>query len=91
MAIFMIERDFAKKLEPCAKGAARVNSINKSIDVRWLYSFLSADMKKTFCLYEAESKEEILEAAEKAGIPADVIVEVSQQVMSNGLPMPISA
>ena len=46
--------------------------------VRWVYSFLSADKRKTYCLYEAESEEAILEAARRNNIPADVIVRVDQ-------------
>jgi hypothetical protein len=45
--------------------------------VNWLFSFLSADKKKTYCLYEAPDSEAIREAARRANIPADVIVEVS--------------
>ena len=40
--------------------------------------FLSADKKKTYCLYEAPSAEAVSEAARRAGIPADVVVEVSE-------------
>ena len=46
--------------------------------MRWVYSFLSADKRKTYCLYEAESEEAILEAARRSNIPADVIVRVDQ-------------
>jgi hypothetical protein len=43
-----------------------------------LFSFLSSDRKKSYCLYEAPSPEAIREAARRANIPADVIVEVSE-------------
>jgi hypothetical protein len=46
--------------------------------VSWLFSFLSADKKKTYCLYEADDEEAIREAARRNGIPADVITEVSE-------------
>jgi len=46
--------------------------------VQWLFSFLSADKKKTYCLYEAPSAEAIREAARRANLPADVIVEVTE-------------
>jgi hypothetical protein len=52
--------------------------------VRWLYSFLSADRRKTYCLYESPSPEAIRTAAARAGLPADVIVEVSDRLMPNG-------
>jgi hypothetical protein len=45
--------------------------------VNWLFSFLSADKKKSYCLYEAASAEVIREAAKRANVPAVVIVEVS--------------
>jgi hypothetical protein len=44
--------------------------------VRWLFSFLSADRRRTYCLYEAPSPEAILAAGRRAEIPADEIVEV---------------
>lgn len=84
MPIFMIERNFAEKLEVTPEGAAVINEINDEEDVRWLISFLSVDKKKTFCLYEAPSAEAILEAARRAGIPADVIVEVSEEIVPSG-------
>ena len=52
--------------------------------VRWLISFLSVDKKKTFCLYEAPSAEAIREAARRAGIPADTIIEVGAEIVPRG-------
>lgn len=46
--------------------------------MQWLFSFLSADKKKTYCLYEAPNAEAIREAARRANVPADVIIEVSE-------------
>ncbi len=74
MPVFMIERNFAEQLEVTTEGAAAINEINDQESVRWLISFLSADKKKTFCLYEASSAEAICEAARRAGIPVDSIV-----------------
>ncbi len=84
MPIFMIERNFAEKLEVTPEGAAVINQINDEESVRWLISFLSVDKKKTFCLYEAISAEAIREAAQRAGIPADVIVEVGEEIVASG-------
>jgi hypothetical protein len=78
MPVFMVERNFAEKLEVSADGAASINRINDEVGVKWLISFLSADKKKTYCLYEASSAEEIREAARRNGVPADVIVEVGE-------------
>lgn len=81
MAIFMIERNFAERLAVTPEGAAAINRINDEEGARWLASFLSVDKKKTFCLCEATSAEAIHEAAQRAGIPADVIIEVRQKIV----------
>jgi hypothetical protein len=78
MALFLIERNFAEQLEVTAEGARTVKQINADVGVNWLFSFLSADKKKTYCLYEAPSAELIREAARRANLPADVVVEVSE-------------
>jgi len=78
MPLFLIERNFAEQLELSAEAAAHVKLVNEETGVNWLFSFLSADKKKTYCLYEASTPEAIREAARRAGIPADVIVEVSE-------------
>jgi len=78
MALFVIERNFAEQLALTSDDARLVQEINDDVGVHWLYSFLSADKKKTYCLYEAPNAEAIREAARRAGLPADVIVEVSE-------------
>ena len=82
MPVFMIERQFAEELE--SVDAAGLKQINDEAQVQWLYSFLSKDKRKTYCLYEAESADAIRAAAQRAGIPADVIVEVSQTIRPDG-------
>jgi Protein of unknown function (DUF4242) len=78
MPLFIIERNFAERIEFTREGASEVTLINDDVGVTWLYSFLCGDKKKTYCLYEAPSAEAIREAARRANIPADVIIEVSQ-------------
>ena len=78
MALFLIEREFAQALDLDAKGVTDIVAVNDDAGVRWVYSFLSADKRKTYCLYEADSEEAILVAARRNGIPADVIVRVDQ-------------
>jgi Nickel responsive protein SCO4226-like len=82
--IFMVERTYAEELEPSFEAADGINRINAEEGVRWLYSFLSADKRKTYCLYEAPSPEAIRTAAARAGLPADVIVEVRDRVTPDG-------
>jgi hypothetical protein len=78
MAVFLVERNFAQKLAVTPEAAAGINRVNDDIGVRWLISFLSADKKKTYCLYEASNPEAIREAARRNGVPADVIIEVGE-------------
>jgi Protein of unknown function (DUF4242) len=82
--IFMVERNYAEELEPTLDVADGINRLNAEEGVRWLYSFLSADKRKTYCLYEAPSPEAIRIAAARAGLPADVVVEVTNRVMPDG-------
>jgi hypothetical protein len=78
MALFVIERNFAEQLDAETMDYAGIRLVNDDAGVRWLYSFLSADKKKTYCLYEAANPEAIAEAAKRLGIPADVIVAVEE-------------
>lgn len=78
MPLFLIERNFAEKLELTREAAAAVKLINDEVGVNWLFSFLSADKKKTYCLYEGATAEAVREAARRANIPADSVIEVSE-------------
>ena len=78
MRRFIIERHYAERLEVTKDIAANVQLVNDEVGVRWVFSFLSADKRKTYCLYEAESAEAIREAARRANLPADSIIEVDQ-------------
>jgi hypothetical protein len=78
MALFVIERNFAEQLDADGLDRAGIKLVNDDVGIRWVYSFLSADKKKTYCLYEAPNPEAILEAAARLGIPADVLVAVDQ-------------
>ena len=78
MPRFIIERNFAEKLEVTKEAADQVQQINDEEDVKWIFSFLSADKMKTYCLYEAPNAEAIRKAAQRANLPADVIIEVDE-------------
>src|SRR4051794_38324238 len=77
MPLFMIERTFAEQLDLSSDDVQLIEEINGDEGVRWLFSFLSADRRRTYCLYEAPSPEAIVAAARRANVPADVVVEVS--------------
>jgi len=78
MPRFLIERNFAEQLETTKEGVEGVIHINEEEGVKWLFSFLSADKRKTYCLYEAPNAEAIRIAARRANVPADVVIEVSE-------------
>jgi uncharacterized protein DUF4242 len=80
MALFMIERNFAAAFNASAKDYKNVVDINNQVGVKWLHSFLSADKRKTYCLYEAESGDAIREAARRAGLPADIVIELAGEL-----------
>jgi len=78
MTVFLVERNFAEQLNVTPEAASSINRVNADIGVQWLISFLSADKRKTYCLYEAPNAEAIREAAARNGVPADVIIEVGE-------------
>lgn len=80
MPMYVIERNFAELLDAEQIDKDGIRLINDDVGIRWLYSFLSADKKKTYCLYEAPNPEAIREAAARLGIPADQIIEVDQVI-----------
>jgi hypothetical protein len=82
MPLYLIERNFAEQLNLGSDAVPGITQVNADAGVQWLYSFLSADKKKTYCLYEAPNPEAIRDAAKKLNIPADVIVELGDQMMN---------
>jgi hypothetical protein len=77
MALYVIERSFAEQLDLTDADVELIEEVNNDEGVRWLFSFLSADRRRTYCLYEAPSPDAILAAAQRANVPADAVVEVS--------------
>jgi hypothetical protein len=76
MPLYMIERTFAEQLDISSDDVKLTDEINAGEDVHWVFSFLSADRRRTYCLYEAPSPDAIKEAARQANLPVDEIVEV---------------
>jgi hypothetical protein len=81
MPLYVIERTFAEQLELSGDDVKLIEEINSDEGVRWLFSFLSADRRRTYCLYEAPSPEAIISAARRANIPADEVVEVHPETV----------
>ena len=76
MPIYMIERTFAEELDLTNDDVKLIDEINADEGVRWLFSFLSADRRRTYCLYEAPTPDAIVAAARRGNIPVDAVVEV---------------
>jgi hypothetical protein len=70
--LFLIERNFAETVQTDPETMAIIKEVNDS--------FLSADKRKTYCLYEAPNAEAIRAAAQRLGVPADTIFEVGSEV-----------
>ncbi|HZO51054.1 MAG TPA: DUF4242 domain-containing protein [Gaiellaceae bacterium] len=78
MPLYVIERTFAEQLDLTSEDVRLIEDVNADEGVRWLFSFLSADRRRTYCLYEAPSPDAIVAAARRAGIPAEAVVEVQR-------------
>lgn len=89
MGLYVIERSFLEELYPDALDSGEITSVNDDVGVKWILSFLSADKRKTYCLYEAPNPEALREAAARLGIPADAIVPVTEiGPMADSFPSP---
>ncbi len=78
MPLYVIERNFAEQFVLTEEGVAMAKPVIADAGNHWIFTFLSADKKKAYCLYEAPNPETIREAARKLGMPADVIIEVDE-------------
>lgn len=82
MPLYVIERTFAEQLELSSDDVRLIEDVNAEEGVSWLFTFLTADKRRSYCLYEAPTPDAIVEAARRANVPVDSIVEVSQLVPS---------
>jgi hypothetical protein len=80
MPRYMIERRYAERVELDKEGADQIRRVNDEEGIKWLFSFLSADKLKSYCLYEATNMDAIRAAAKRLSIPADSIVEVGGEL-----------
>ena len=79
MALFMIERNFAEALEEGGDSDdSAIQAVNDELGLEWVHTFLTADRTRTYCLYEAPNADLLRQHAERLGVPADSILEVSQ-------------
>jgi hypothetical protein len=62
------------------QGAQVCNTVvgnNTKSDVTWVHSYVSDDLRKTYCIYDAPSPEAIRETAQANNLPVDTITPVS--------------
>jgi hypothetical protein len=82
MKRYVVERSFPEGLNiPMdEKGCSIVQGViskNTDAHVIWIQSYVSADKKKTFCIYEAPSPKAIRKAAKENNTPVDKITEIN--------------
>jgi len=76
--LYIIEREFAEQLELSGEDVRLIEDVNAAEGVSWVFTFLTADRRRSYCLYEAPSPEAILAAAERSGTPVSAITEVTR-------------
>jgi hypothetical protein len=81
MPRYVVEREFPDGLqipvdENGAKACLAVVDSNMTDQVTWMHSYVSADKKKTFCIYDGPSPEAIRRVATRNKLPVLQITEV---------------
>ena len=84
MPLYIVERIFADQLDLTGADVRLIEEVNSDEGTTWLFSFLSADRKRSYCLYEAPSPDAIRRAAVRAGIPADAVTEMVERLLPDG-------
>lgn len=82
MPRYLVERTFPEGLAiPATDEGVQTCLIiadNNAVEgVTWVHSYVTADKKKAFCIYDAPSPEAIWAAARRNHLPVDCITQVS--------------
>ena len=82
MPRYLVERTFPDGLHipMTAQGAdvcCNVVDTNARSGVTWVHSYVTDDLRKTFCIYDAPTPEAIRETARNNNLPIDSITAVS--------------
>lgn len=81
MPRYLVERVFPRGL-PIAANPAGVEACREVIQrnaedgVTWVHSYVTADCRRTYCIYDAPSPESLRRAAARNTLPVARIVEV---------------
>ena len=86
-------RDFWGTVEELQASAARSAEVGDEMsdDIRWIRSYVVQEESGklgTVCIYEGSSAEKVREQAERAGMPADEVIEVADTVIVRPDPVP---
>ena len=81
MPRYMVQRTFPHGLQiPVADGGAEIcrTVVERNADegVTWVHSYVSADKRTTFCVYDAPTPEAIRKTATRNDLPVDQITQV---------------
>lgn len=81
MPRYMVQRTFPDGLEiPVTNGGAEVCRAvierNAEEGVTWVHSYVSADKRTTFCVYDAPTPESIRKTAAQNQLPVEQITQV---------------
>lgn len=82
MPRYVVQRTFPDGVQippggPGVDVCQRVIERNAEDGVTWLHSFVSADKRRTFCVYDAPSPEAVRKTAARNELPVDEITQVS--------------
>jgi hypothetical protein len=82
MPRYLIERSFHKNYNiPAPEDSEQDRMLfienNALLNAVWVHSYVSADQKKSYCIYDAPSPEAVRQAAIRNELPVDRIIEVS--------------
>jgi len=81
MPRYIVEREFLNEWqvpvdETGARACLALIESNLAERVTWVHSYVSADRKKTFCVYDSPSPEAIRRTASRNQLPVECITEV---------------
>ena len=81
MPRYMVERTFPDGLRiPMNPEGAQVClgvvKVNAEDQVNWVHSYVSDDLKTTFCIYDGPSPEAVRRVAQKNKLPVDKITQI---------------
>ena len=83
-----------EELQAAAARSSDVGDNEMSDDIRWIRSYVVGESEGglgTVCVYQASSAEKVREHAERAGLPADEIIQVADTVLVRPDPEPAAA